>query len=489
MIEMENNKEIMEYRILKVKDLHEFAIRDIRQNTVDKLKESIEKNGYDFARPLKVVLQDRKYFVADGNHRLKSIPENITELPCLICNDDIYSLAVKSNSMEDVYSKMDLFDWLDIIEKMKDEGYKQNEIKNILKCSQDYIQRISTLSLKMTDEILKKFKDIERGFVKLKVDAVSFSEYWFRESGLYKLNNEYQEYFYNEIINDKVNINNKKMIKNLSAKLMLWQDLIEIAKEKLVNEDDFKSLVDLIENDNFKNEGQLLSKINDLNKESANKLICGDCLIELEKLEDCSIDLVITDPPYGIDYSSNRSKDNNHITKNKIMNDKEEAFELLDKACEILKRKTKPDSHFYFFTSWKVYSKFEEIISRYFDIRNMIVWDKGNHGSGDLENTWGNKHELIIFATKGNRKLNKRKSDVISVNKISSNNLIHPTQKPVKLITELLEVSSQKADTVCDPFMGSGSIIKAIKDFGDLNYVGIELDNNYFEKAKIFIGG
>ena len=154
-----------------------------------------------------------------------------------------------------------------------------------------------------------------------------------------------------------------------------------------------------------------------------------------------------------------------------------------------LEDKVTDNAHLYLFTSWKVYPEFAEIVSKYYTVKNMIIWDKGNHGSGDLETSWGNRHELIIFAIKGNRKLNVRKADIINVSKVNSQIAIHPTQKPEALIKELLEASARPKDTVIDPFMGSGSTIKAVKEYGDLNYIGIELDKERFDKATSFIGG
>lgn len=95
---------------------------------------------------------------------------------------------------------------------------------------------------------------------------------------------------------------------------------------------------------------------------------------------------------------------------------------------------------------------------------------------------------MIIFATKGHRPLNERKQDIIAVPRLHSSQMIHPTQKPVDLKI-LLEASARKADTVCDPFMGSGATIKAAKEFGGLNYIGIELNREMFERARAFIGG
>ena len=210
----------------------------------------------------------------------------------------------------------------------------------------------------------------------------------------------------------------------------------------------------------------------------------GDCLEILEQLPDSSIDIVITDPPYGISYISNRSQYDDSITKRGLLNDgKDEAFELLDKTCKILQRKCAQNSHLYFFCSWSVFSQFEHIIGNYFTIKTPIVWDKGNKGSGDLENDWGNQTELIIFCIKGKKTINYRRGNVISVPRLHSSKMVHPTQKPIDLINQLLDVSYFQGDLVVDPFMGSGATIHACNK-RDINCIGIELDKDMFEIAK-----
>lgn len=213
----------------------------------------------------------------------------------------------------------------------------------------------------------------------------------------------------------------------------------------------------------------------------------GDSLKILKTLPDNSIDIVLTDPPYGIEYKSNRSEYKNSITSRGLLNDgKEDAFNLLDKTCKILLDKVADNSHLYFFCSWSVFSSFESIIGQYFTIKTPIVWNKGNKGSGDLENDWGNQTELIIYCTKGKKNINYRKGNVLYIPKIHSSKLIHPTQKPTELIKEILEVSALKNDFVVDPFMGSGSTIKACNEYG-LKSLGIELDNEMFNVANNYI--
>ena len=221
----------------------------------------------------------------------------------------------------------------------------------------------------------------------------------------------------------------------------------------------------------------------------SDNIILGNSLEILETLEDGCIDIVLTDPPYGIDYVSNRSIYDNTITKRGLLNDgKDEAFDLLDKICEVLQRKTAENSHLYFFCSWSVFSKFETIISKYFTIKTPIVWDKGNKGSGDLDNDWGNQTEIVIYCVKGKKLVNNRRGNLISVPRLHTSKMIHPTQKPNELIKQILEVSFTDGDFIVDPFMGSGSTIKVCNEL-KAKCLGIELDKEMFNIANNYING
>lgn len=212
----------------------------------------------------------------------------------------------------------------------------------------------------------------------------------------------------------------------------------------------------------------------------------GDCLDVLETLPNNSIDIVITDPPYGISYKSNRSKFDDAITKRGLLNDgADEALDLLFKTCEVLSRKCAENSHLYFFCSWSVFSQFESIIGTFFTIKTPIVWDKGNKGSGDLENDWGNQTEIIIFCVQGKKTINYRRGNLISIPRLHTSKMVHPTQKPIELINELLNVSYFKDDFVVDPFMGSGATVHAC-NAKSIRVLGIELDTEMCEIAKSY---
>ena len=221
----------------------------------------------------------------------------------------------------------------------------------------------------------------------------------------------------------------------------------------------------------------------------ANNIKNGDSLQILSELPDGCIDIVITDPPYGISYHSNRSIYDDSITKRGLVNDgRNEALKLLDDMCKLLQSKTAADAHLYIFTNWKMFTEFEHIIGKYFDIKTPIVWDKGNKGSGDLDNDWGNQTEIIIYAVKGKKYVNVRRGNIISVPRLHNSVMVHPTQKPDEVIKQLMEVSYKTGDFVVDPFMGSGATIKVCNQM-DAKCLGIELDEEMYKIANHYIYG
>jgi DNA modification methylase len=474
----------MEYQLINVNKLTQFERRDLRSSVIEKLHERI-KSGYNPARPITVVMQNGNYIVADGNHRLKVLKElGIEKVPCVIREGNIYSISIECNNDEDTYAPEDLFDKLNTISQLKNDGLTQDEIAEILKIDRSYIPRFNNIGNKIVTQVLDKCKLIQEGRVTNNVTSVTFNftEGWFRNSGLYELNEHYQNKIIDRFIQDKCNWNNSK-VQQETSKYKLYIEMIQYAENNIQDRSKLDDVISIINNDTYKSINQLIDKINDINKGSRNKLICGDSVIELEKLEDASIDLVITDPPYGINYISNKSKYSDHVTKEGLLNDDDTAIQILDNVCEVLSRKTKADSHLYFFIDWKNYSKFELVISKYFTLKTPIVWYKADGGIGDLQYDWINGTEIIIYCIKGKKPVNKRRVNVIQEGRLSSDKMIHPTQKPESLINTILEVSANKHDLFCDPFMGSGSHVAAAKKYG-CNYVGIELDKTFFEKAK-----
>ena len=208
------------------------------------------------------------------------------------------------------------------------------------------------------------------------------------------------------------------------------------------------------------------------------KLYNDDCFKVFEELiaNNVEVDCILTDPPYGIDFVSGRRKEK----YNKIKNDTSLEFlnNFFFKCNEILKK----NSHIYCFCSWHNVDKFKVEFEKYFNLKNIIIWEKNVHGTGDLKGSYAPKYEFVLFGHKGRKLINgKRIPDIIQAKK--SGNKLHPTQKPIDLLEIFIEKSTNENDTVFDGFMGSGSTGIACLNT-KRNFIGIEIDSDYFNVAK-----
>ena len=211
------------------------------------------------------------------------------------------------------------------------------------------------------------------------------------------------------------------------------------------------------------------------------KLYQGDCLEIMGGIKDKSVDLIVTDPPYLMNYQSNRRKKEDRFDK--IKNDKGN-YMLIQDYLEECHRIMKDNTAIYCFCSWHNIDFFKNEFEKHFKLKNILVWNKNNHGTGDLKGSYAPKHEFILFGHKGRTLLReKRIADVIDCPKISSNKLTHPTEKPQDLLEIFIKQSSDVGSIIFDGFMGTGSCGIAAKKL-NRNFIGIELDEKYFNIAK-----
>lgn len=220
-----------------------------------------------------------------------------------------------------------------------------------------------------------------------------------------------------------------------------------------------------------------------------NKIILGDSLNLIQELEDESIDLIATDPPYLIDYKTNRRTKTDkvrnkegilvdHDFKSVIQNDANP--QLITDIMPELYRVLKPDSAMYMFCSMDKVDFFKQEVEKYFNLKNIIIWVKNNHTAGDLEAQYAKKYEMILYANKGRCKINgKRITDVWYFDKVVGKNQVHQNEKPLDLMQEIVLKSSNPGDIVFDPFAGSGTTLFAAKSQGR-KYLGYEIDEKYY---------
>ncbi len=204
----------------------------------------------------------------------------------------------------------------------------------------------------------------------------------------------------------------------------------------------------------------------------------GDCLDVMDEMikKGVKVDLIMTDPPYGMSYQSNSRTD----THKKIAGD--DNLDWLPDFAEKCSLLVKDDTAHYVFCSWHKIDVFKQEFQKYFTIKNILVWDKGQNGMGDLQADFGNSVEFILFLQKGRRLMNgKREPNVLKYQRTLNN--LHPTEKPVALIEYLIGKFSDPGQLVFDPFMGSGTTGVACKHI-DRSFIGAELEEGYFKTAK-----
>ena len=223
-----------------------------------------------------------------------------------------------------------------------------------------------------------------------------------------------------------------------------------------------------------------------------NEVLHGDCIELLREIPDESVDLVLTDPPYGIAFNSNMSKDKEYRDNLKsvggILNDGKDNAPFLSEVIDELNRVMKDGSHIYWFTRWDKVPEQMPLLERYFNVKNAIVWDKGSGSMGDLLGSYAGNYETIIFAQKGRRVLNevdgkRRHPDILRFSKIPARHLRHSHEKPEELIEFLIRKSSDVGEVVLDPFAGSGTTAVCAKRLGR-DYITIELDEDFAKIAE-----
>jgi site-specific DNA-methyltransferase (adenine-specific) len=211
------------------------------------------------------------------------------------------------------------------------------------------------------------------------------------------------------------------------------------------------------------------------------KVHLGDCLELMREIPDKSIDMVLTDPPYLMNYRSNRRVKSDKFKR--IENDKN-SYELISDYIKECQRILKDDSAIYMFCSWHKVDFFKQEFEKCFTLKNIIVWNKNNHGSGDLKGSYAPKHEFILFGHKGRSLFkNKRVPDVIDCAKIPSPKLTHPTEKPLDLLKTFILNNSDNGGVVFDGFAGTGSTALAAKEL-NRRFLLIELEQEYVNIAN-----
>lgn len=204
------------------------------------------------------------------------------------------------------------------------------------------------------------------------------------------------------------------------------------------------------------------------------KLLQGDCLELMKDIPDGSVDLVLTDIPYGeVNRKSNGLR---NLDKGKADIVTFDIKELTQMLCD----KTK--GSIYMFCGTEQVSAIRATMVEKGLSTRLCIWEKTNPSPMNGQVIWLSGIECCVYGKKKNATFNEHcKNTVFRFPTVRGK--LHPTQKPIDLMKYLIEVSSNENDIVLDPFMGSGSCcISAINT--NRNFIGIELDKTYFDIAE-----
>ena len=213
-----------------------------------------------------------------------------------------------------------------------------------------------------------------------------------------------------------------------------------------------------------------------------NKIYNEDCLEGMKRIPDKSVDLILTDIPYG-EVSKNgeeRAKYSGQLRKlDKGLAD-EINFELIDFLDELTRVS---NGGIYIFCGIEhvsgVYTYFKN--QKDFMVR-QCAWHKSNPSPMNGQHMWLSSMENCIFAKRRKTKFNAKTSSSVWKFPVGRSK-IHPTEKPLNLFTYLVESSTDEGDTVLDPCIGSGTTaIAAINT--NRNFIGFELDETYHTVAN-----
>lgn len=218
----------------------------------------------------------------------------------------------------------------------------------------------------------------------------------------------------------------------------------------------------------------------------------GDSRVLLPDLPEGSVDLILTDPPYNLSpYSTgNISLPWRATLNNDIAQWDSEKFNPEEWAGEF-RRVLKRTGNLFIFTSYNLIGRWHQCLDDYFDTTQIFVWHKTNPPPKVYRAGFLNSCELVFCCWNTRHTWNfSRQSEMHNFIEspicMGSERLKapkHPTQKPVKVLSRLIEIASNVGDLVLDPFMGVGSTGVAALKLGR-RFVGFELSNEYFNAAQ-----
>ncbi len=207
-----------------------------------------------------------------------------------------------------------------------------------------------------------------------------------------------------------------------------------------------------------------------INNGFSNRLLHGDCIELLSRMTSNRVDFVLTDPPYLAHYSS---RDGRSVPNDNNCDWVKPAFQEIYRVLRWNR----------FCVSFYGWHKADKFLATWREVGFRVI----GHLTfikryASTERFLRYQHENAYLLAKGNPQKPARTIPDVLEWKYTGNNL-HPTQKPVSVLTPLVESFSNPGDVVLDPFCGSGSTLLAARNL-NRRFLGIELSKQYFDLAE-----
>jgi DNA modification methylase/ParB-like chromosome segregation protein Spo0J len=206
----------------------------------------------------------------------------------------------------------------------------------------------------------------------------------------------------------------------------------------------------------------------------------------LRQLPSAAVDLIVTDPPYGIGlYREGAPTSSSKFAESQgagYGDDPKEIMDMLDETLGHAARVLKPDGHAYVFFHMTRYEPVFLMLRKHFGTcePTPLIWLKQTTGIGDPNRAWIYSYEPCFWVNRGRSLVKPQPFNVLKYDTVSKK--IHTVEKPVALMRHLIEASSVPGELILDPFAGSGSTLVAAAQLG-MRFMGIEKHPDFWRSA------
>lgn len=208
-----------------------------------------------------------------------------------------------------------------------------------------------------------------------------------------------------------------------------------------------------------------------------NRIYQGDCLTLMQDISDNSVDCIIIDPPYSTPVLTG-------FGRKKVLNVADLSIQegFFNEIRRAFGRILKSSGRVFIFCDDRFYPILFAVFYSWKN-KNLLIWNKGRIGMG---NPFRKQHELIFYVNR--ESFNYRRSENIKyystvLDYSAEKNRVHPAQKPIRLLEDLILGFTDEKGLVLDCFVGSGTTAVACKNL-NRNFIGIDLSAEYCELAR-----